>query len=116
MPQSLPRQAALGQIVVRELLARGMDVVAIGRNRAKLEQLSPMVEKRLVDLVSPIGLRAALADASIIASCAPASYLSAILSSLPNQAERLVGMASSRRYSENPDATAFAAMKAESPF
>jgi uncharacterized protein YbjT (DUF2867 family) len=104
----------LGQALVRHLLAGGHDVVAVGRDPAKLTLLPDAVTRRVADLSHGPALAAALADATHVVSCANAVHVPAILAALPTPApERLVVMGSTRRFSAIPDATAHHVRAAE---
>jgi uncharacterized protein YbjT (DUF2867 family) len=97
----------LGQALVRHLLADGHDIVAVGRDPAKLALLPGAVTRRVADFGDGPALAAALADATHVVSCANAAHAPAILAALPTPApERLVLMGSTRRFSAIPDATA----------
>lgn len=105
----------LGLALVRRLAAEGTQVIAVGRDQARLDAIRlPGVETRRADLTDPAALAAALADARLVVSCAHASHLPAILAALPaGGIERLVMMGSTRRFSAVPDATAQAVRDAE---
>lgn len=97
----------LGQALARHLLAQGHDVVAVGRDPAKLALLPDAVTRRVADFDDGPALTAALADATHVVSCANAAHVPAIFAALPDPApERLVLMGSTRRFSAIPDATA----------
>jgi uncharacterized protein YbjT (DUF2867 family) len=104
----------LGQALVRHLLADGHEVVAVGRDPAKLERLPGAVTRRAADFGDAPALAAALADATRIVSCANAAHVPAIIAALPSSGpERLVLMGSTRRFSAVPDATAESVRRAE---
>jgi len=105
----------LGQALLRQMGAEAMKVIAVGRDPARLAALPPGIETRIADLNDPAALRAALADAELVVSCANAQFVPAILAALPqNGVERLVLMGSTRRFSAVPDSTATAVRAAES--
>jgi|SRR5579859_1446801 len=104
----------LGQALVRHLLADGHEVVAVGRDPAKLARLPGGVTRRAADFDDGPALAAALADAVRVVNCANAVHVPAILAALPVPApERLVLMGSTRRFSHVPDATAEHVRRAE---
>jgi uncharacterized protein YbjT (DUF2867 family) len=104
----------LGQVLVRHLLDAGHDIVAVGRDPAKLALLPETVTKRVADFGDGPALAAALADASHVVSCTNAVHAPAILAALPTPAPaRLVLMGSTRRFSKIPDATAHHVRQAE---
>ncbi|HEV2678202.1 MAG TPA: NAD(P)H-binding protein [Aliidongia sp.] len=104
----------LGQALVRHLLAEGHDVVAVGRDPAKLARLPGGITRRAADFDDGPALRAALADADRVVSCTNAVHVPAILAALPVPLpERLVLMGSTRRFSAVPDATAEHVRRAE---
>jgi uncharacterized protein YbjT (DUF2867 family) len=104
----------LGQALVRHLLGEGHEIVAVGRDPAKLAALPGGVTCRAADFGDEAALRAALVDATHIVSCANAAHVPAILAALPATApERLVLMGSTRKFSGIPDATAEHVRRAE---
>jgi len=97
--------------LVRLLSADGVRVIALGRDRVKLDRLAAEiggdVVVRQADLADPIPLAAALADARIVISTAHASFAPAILAALPaGRVRRLVLTGSTRVFSRYPDWTA----------
>jgi len=104
----------LGQALISRLRSEGHDVVAVGRDPAKLAQLPAGIELRVADFADRAALAAALADAGRVVSCANAAHVPAILAALPAALpERLVLMGSTRRFSSVPDATAEHVRRAE---
>ena len=108
----------LGQALVRHLLAEGHEVVAVGRDPAKLALLPDAVTRRVADFGDGPALAAAITDATRLVSCANAAHVPAILAALdwqtPGHApDRLVLMGSTRRFSAVPDATAEHVRRAE---
>jgi len=96
------------------LLARGVPVIAVGRSAERLASLP--VQGRRVDLSDCRTLRAALADARQVVSCAHARFAPAILEVLPDRIERLVFTGSTRRFTRFPDPTAEQLASAEAAF
>lgn len=104
----------LGQALVRHLLDGGHDVIAVGRDPAKLALLPDAATRRVAAFGDASALTAALADASLVVSCTNAVHAPAILAALPTPAPaRLVLMGSTRRFSAIPDATAHHVRAAE---
>jgi uncharacterized protein YbjT (DUF2867 family) len=104
----------LGQVLLRHLRDEPATVVAVGRSADRLAVLPADLEKRVADLSDPAALKAALADAEYVVSCAHAEFVPAILAALPKAGiERLVLMGSTRCFSDVPDATAQAVRAAE---
>ena len=103
----------LGRVVVDQLLHQGIEVVAIGRDQAKLATLPPATSCRVADLTKPGTIRDALRGSIIIVSCANAMHVPVLLSHLPDSAERIVVMGSTRRFSKVQDATTVAVRRAE---
>jgi uncharacterized protein YbjT (DUF2867 family) len=104
----------LGQVLLRHLRDEQVSVVAVGRSADRLAVLPAQLEKRVADLSDPVALKAALADAEYVVSCAHAEFVPPILAALPKPGiERLVLMGSTRCFSDVPDATARAVRAAE---
>ena len=72
-----------GRYVVPALLDAACDVLALGRDQARLAALDPRCRTAIVDLDAPDGLAAALADAAIVVSLAHARFAETILGALP---------------------------------
>jgi nucleoside-diphosphate-sugar epimerase len=92
-----------GQALARALAARAMPFVPVVRDRAKWAGLGLPQAPRVADLGDNAALRAALADATCLVSCAHARFAPAILAAAPPGAA-LVLMGSTRRFSRWPDA------------
>ncbi|HWX51272.1 MAG TPA: NADH-ubiquinone oxidoreductase [Roseomonas sp.] len=92
-----------GAALCRALAARGMDYVPVVRREAAWRALGLPGEPRLADLADGAALRAALAGAGRIVSCAHARWAPAILAAASEGAV-LVLMGSTRRFSRWPDA------------
>jgi uncharacterized protein YbjT (DUF2867 family) len=104
----------VGRRLVERLVAEGREVVAVGRDPARLEALSGICDKRVADFEDPSAMVRALREARLVACCGNAVHLPAILAAVPaGGIERLVVMGSTRRYSAVPDATADAVRAAE---
>ncbi len=58
-----------GGLVVQELLRRGMDVVAVGRNGAKLNALFPEVERHVADVADRVALAWAIDGCRAVVNC-----------------------------------------------
>ncbi|HEY8610196.1 MAG TPA: NAD(P)H-binding protein, partial [Roseomonas sp.] len=85
-----------GSALCRALLAEGLDFRPVVRNPARWAATGLPGEPRLADLRDPAALRAALAGAGRVASCAHARHAPAILAAAP-QGAPLVLMGSTRR-------------------
>ena len=92
-----------GAALCRALAGRGMDYVPVVRREAAWRALGLPGEPRLADLADAAALKAALAGARRIVSCAHARWAPAILAAAPAGAT-LVLMGSTRRFSRWPDA------------
>jgi nucleoside-diphosphate-sugar epimerase len=92
-----------GSCLCRALLADGRTVVPVVRDAARWRAAGMDLAPRLADLADPVALRAALADAVLVVSCAHARHAPAILAAAPPPA-RLVLLGSTRRYTRWPDA------------
>jgi short subunit dehydrogenase-like uncharacterized protein len=58
-----------GGLVVHELVGRGVEVVAIGRNAARLEALPPGVERHLADIADSVALGWAIDGCGAVVNC-----------------------------------------------
>jgi uncharacterized protein YbjT (DUF2867 family) len=92
-----------GRVLCQTLLADGIPLVPVVRNPSKWEAAELAGQARLADLRQPEALRAALADATRIVSCAHARHTPAILAAAPATA-RLVLLGSTRKFTRWPDA------------
>jgi uncharacterized protein YbjT (DUF2867 family) len=92
-----------GRVLCQTLLADGIPLVPVVRNPAKWEAAGLEGQTRKADLRQPEALRAALADATRIVSCAHARHTPAILAAAPESA-RLVLLGSTRKFTRWPDA------------
>jgi uncharacterized protein YbjT (DUF2867 family) len=92
-----------GVALCRSLLGDGVPVVAVVRNPAKWADSGLAGAVRVADLRAPEALRAALAGAVLIASCAHARYTAAVIAAAP-EATRLVLLGSTRKFTRWPDA------------
>ncbi len=93
----------LGKPLTQQLLARGNDVIAIGRDADKLVGFPHLY---IADVMDGEAMRAALARADKIVSCIHARYAPAILAALPAQIDRIVLMGSTRRFTQFSDQAA----------
>ena len=91
-----------GAALCRALAARGLDYVAIARDPAKWAALALPGAFRQADLREAAALRAALAGADRVVSCAHARWAPVILAAA-EPAAQLVLMGSTRRHSRWPD-------------
>jgi nucleoside-diphosphate-sugar epimerase len=92
-----------GRVLTRTLLQQGKTVVPVVRNPDRWDATGLPGEPRLADLRVPAGLRAALADATHIVSCAHARHAQAILDAAPADAT-FVLLGSTRKFTRWPDA------------
>ncbi len=92
-----------GLALCRALAAGGVPVVPVVRDGAKFAASGLAFAARQADLGDGEALRAALADATQIASAAHARHAGAIIEAAPGEA-RLVLMGSTRRFTQWPDA------------
>lgn len=110
----LAATGAVGGALVRLLIGRGDEVIAVGRDSGRLARLPGGCKRRVADFTDRQSLRNALEDATLIAACGNAVHLPAILAALPPEGtQRLVVMGSTRCFSSVPDATAIAVREAE---
>jgi uncharacterized protein YbjT (DUF2867 family) len=96
-----------GVALCRSLLADGIPVVAVVRDPAKwaaagLPGSGLVGAVRRADLGDPDALRAALAGATRVVSCAHARHTSALIAAAP-EAARLVLLGSTRKFTRWPD-------------
>ncbi|HVY16743.1 MAG TPA: NAD(P)H-binding protein [Rhodopila sp.] len=92
-----------GTALSRSLLGDGIEVVPVVRNAARWHATDLRGTPRLADLRQPDALRAALAGARRIVSCAHARHAAAILAAAPEDAT-LVLLGSTRKFTRWPDA------------
>lgn len=91
-----------GTTLSRVLLARGTPIVPVVRDAGKWAATGLHPPPRLADLGDPAALRAALADAVNIVSCAHARYAPAIIAAAP-PAAKLIFLGSTRKFTRWPD-------------
>ncbi|HQT64478.1 MAG: NADH-ubiquinone oxidoreductase [Acidocella sp. 20-57-95] len=89
-----------GQALCHALVGQDIGVVPVVRNVARFKALS--VSPLVADLTDPAALKAALAGASHIVSCAHARFAGAILDAAPPDAT-FVFLGSTRKFSRWPD-------------
>lgn len=92
-----------GAALSRALAAEGRPCIPVVRNPAAWSALNLPGTPRIADLRDPDRLRAALAGASRIVSCAHARHAPAILAAAPADASFIL-LGSTRRFSRWPDA------------
>jgi nucleoside-diphosphate-sugar epimerase len=92
-----------GAALTRALLAAGDTPLPIIRTPARWAATTLPGTPRVADLTNAPALRAALADAQIIVSCAHARHAPAILAAAP-AAARFVFLGSTRKFTRFPDA------------
>jgi uncharacterized protein YbjT (DUF2867 family) len=92
-----------GSVLCAALARAGVPVVAVVRDAAKWQALDLPGEMRVADLADAKALRAALAPARHVVSCAHARHTGQILAAAPADA-RFVLLGSTRRFTRWPDA------------
>lgn len=92
-----------GAALCRALAAAGRPTIAVIRRPQAWQALGIAAESRQADLADRPALAAALADATVVVSCAHARHTQAILAAAPRNA-RLVLLGSTRRFSRWHDA------------
>lgn len=105
-----------GRYLVARLCEDGHDVVAVGRDTARLAALDSRAARRIADLEAPETVAAALAGAERVVSLAHARYTAAVLTGLPEGCERVVLTGSIRRFSRLDDPAADAVRAGEAAF
>ena len=101
-----------GRVVAALLARQDCEVVAIGRDPAKLAGIEA-AERRVADAHDAGAMRAALADARRVATVLHARFAPGLLPCLPAEVERLVALGSTRAYTRFPDEPAEAVRRAE---
>ncbi len=92
-----------GAALCRALIARGVGVVPVVRDRGRWRATGIDAEPRIADLTQPASLGAALSDALRLASTVHARHAPAVLAGAPD-AMRLVFLGSTRKFTRWPDA------------
>lgn len=95
----------VGQELIRLLMARGHEIVAVGRAAERLRRLPPGIVTRLVQFTDGDALARVLQDADYLVCCCHASELPRIVPAIPETVRRVVAMGSTRFFSEAPDET-----------
>jgi uncharacterized protein YbjT (DUF2867 family) len=104
-----------GASLCRALIASGQSFVPVVRNPARWAQTGLAGAPRLAELTDPDTLRAALAGARTIVSCAHARHAPAILAAAPSGA-RFVFLGSTRKFTRYPDAHGDGVLAGEAAF
>lgn len=105
-----------GRYLVARLCERGYDVIAVGRDRARLDALDTRARAALADLEDPATVKAALAGADRVASLAHARHMQTLIDALPAGCARVVVTGSVRRFTRLPDPAAEAVRAGEDAF
>jgi nucleoside-diphosphate-sugar epimerase len=84
------------------MLGTGREIVPVVRDAARWAAGGLMVPPRIADLNDPDRLATALADASMVVSCAHARHAGAVIAAAPPTA-RLVFLGSTRKFTRWPD-------------
>lgn len=92
-----------GLALCRALAADNTTIIPVVRDRPKWRATGLAAEPRVADLTHPATLRAALAGATRIVSCAHARFAPAILAASPPDA-RTIFLGSTRKFTRWPDA------------
>ncbi len=118
----------VGRRLVRYLVAQGVAVRAVGRDRPRLVDAcqglpsggfqagglqAVEVEQRIADIYDPAALALALAGSRVVVSCADAMSVENILSALPDSVTRFVMLGSTRKFTNFPDPLAEQVARAE---
>jgi uncharacterized protein YbjT (DUF2867 family) len=104
-----------GAALCRSLAADGIAFVPVIRNAARWAATNLPAPPRLADLTAPPALRAALADATHVVSCAHARHAPAILAAAPASAV-FIFLGSTRKFTAWPDAHGNGVLSGERAF
>ena len=104
-----------GQALTRALIAAGVETVPIVRSAARWAATGLPGAARLAELADPAAVRASLADAVAVVSCAHARNVPAVLAAAPPDA-RFVFLGSTRKFTRWPDAHARGVIAGERAF
>ncbi|MDE2006866.1 MAG: NAD(P)-dependent oxidoreductase [Rhodospirillales bacterium] len=104
-----------GRALCGALLAAGTEPLPVVRDAARWAAAAIARPARIADLTDPAALRAALADARRVVSCAHARHVPAILAAAPPDA-RFVFLGSTRKFTRWPDAHAAGVIAGERAF
>ncbi|MFL5332520.1 MAG: SDR family oxidoreductase [Geminicoccaceae bacterium] len=96
----------IGGLLVHRLVERGVSVVGLYRDARRAAELPSACDARRVNLDEPESLRAALRDVDAAVSVVPPALIPTFIAGLPASLERVVVLASARRYTRFPDARA----------
>jgi len=89
----------IGSELVDKLIGRGHTVVAIGRDAGRLAAVNQAAFHREADFSQPKTMEHALRQSKVVVNCAHAKFTATLLRSLPDSAERLVIVGSTRKFS-----------------
>jgi nucleoside-diphosphate-sugar epimerase len=104
-----------GAALCRALESEGRDVIPVVRKASRWADTGIAGEARVADLTFPATLRAALADATLVISCAHARHAPAILAASPPGAT-FIFLGSTRKFTRWPDAHANGVLAGEQAF
>ena len=104
-----------GRALCQSLIAAGRPLVPVVRRLSRWQAMGATVPARFADLNDPAALRTALADATVIVSCAHASFAASVVAAAPVGA-RLVLLGSTRKFTRWPDAPGKAVLAGEAAF
>ena len=93
----------IGSALVDKLIGRGHTVVAIGRSPRRLDEVNQAAFHREADFDTPRTIKHALRRSKVVVNCAHARFTTTLLRALPDSAERLVAVGSTRKFSNFHD-------------
>lgn len=105
-----------GRYVAATLSARGHEVVALGRDLARLNAVDARAIKAIADLSKPETIAPAIGTATCIVSLAHARFVPALLAALPASVTRVIATGSIRKFTALPDPAADAVRTSEAAF
>ena len=105
-----------GVALCRSLAADGVDIAPVVRNAAKWRATGLPGTPIVADLQQPKALLRALVGADVIASCAHARHVPAILDAAPGAVRHFVFLGSTRKYTRWPDDHALGVLAGETAF
>jgi uncharacterized protein YbjT (DUF2867 family) len=115
IPHVIGASGRSGAALCRAVLADGGAVVPVVRDAARWAATGLAGEAWVADLADPAALRAALAGASHVVSCAHARHAGAVLAAAPAEAV-LVFLGSTRKFTRWPDDHARGVLAGEAAF
>ncbi len=95
-----------GRFLAPRLVNDGHDLVAIGRDAARLQARVPDAEHRVADFSDPATVAKSLDGIEVVVSLAHARTISTLLAALPQSVRRMVVTGSTRKFTRLPDPAA----------